>query len=113
MNLRTATKAATSVDLSTAIVRVAQQTIPAVVHIEVTQRQEVASPLLPFEDDPFFQRFFGIPKDMPKKFRRELKGLGTGMIMDSRGHILTNNHVVAGAQKNQGLLANGEQDPAK
>jgi serine protease Do len=112
-DVQTATKAATSVDLSTAIVRVAQQTIPAVVHIEVTQRQEVASPLLPFEDDPFFQRFFGIPKDMPKKFRRELKGLGTGMVMDSQGYILTNYHVVAGATKIQVLLASGEQYPAK
>lgn len=101
------------VELSTAIVRIAQQTIPAVVHIEVTQRQEVANPLLPFDSDPFFRRFFSIPKDMPKKFRRELKGLGTGMIMDSQGRILTNNHVVAGATQIQVLLASGEQYSAK
>jgi serine protease Do len=100
-----------ALDLSTAIVHVAQQAIPAVVHIEVTQRQTVTSPLLPFENDPFFRRFFGIP-DMPKKFKRELKGLGTGMIMDSKGHILTNNHVVAGASQIQVLLASGEQYPA-
>ena len=98
-------------DLSTAIVHVAQQAIPAVVHIGVTQRQTVTGPLLPFENDPFFRRFFGIP-EMPKKFKRELKGLGTGMIMDSKGHILTNNHVVAGATKIQVLLASGEQYPA-
>jgi len=98
-------------DLSTAIVQVAQQTIPAVAHIEVTQAQTVTSPLLPFENDPFFRRFFGAP-DTPRKFKRELKGLGTGMIMDSKGHILTNNHVVAGATKIQVLLASGEQYPA-
>jgi len=69
------------VDLITAIVQVAQQAIPAVVHIEVTQRQTVTSPLLPFENDPFFRRFFGVP-ETPRKFKRELKGLGTGMIMD-------------------------------
>ena len=62
-----------SVDLSTAIIRVAKQNILAVVQIEVTERQEVANPLLPFESDPFFRRFLNIPK-MPKKFKRELKG---------------------------------------
>ena len=102
-----------ALDLTTAIVRVAQQTIPAVAHIEVTERQEVVNPLVPFENDPLFRRFFGIPKDMPKKFKRELKGLGTGMIMDAKGHILTNNHVVGGATKIQVLLASGDQYPAK
>jgi len=37
-----------AVDLATAIETVAKKTIPAVVHIEVTERQEVANPLLPF-----------------------------------------------------------------
>jgi serine protease Do len=96
------------IDLRTAIVQVAQQAIPAVAHIEVTQAQTVTSSQLPFENDPFFRRFFGAP-DTPRKFKRELKGLGTGMIMDSEGHILTNNHVVAGATKIQVLLASGEQ----
>jgi serine protease Do len=100
-------------DLSTAIVEVAKEAIPAVVHIEVTERQEVANPLVPFENNPLFRRFFGIPKDMPKKFKRELKGLGTGMIMDAKGHILTNNHVVGGATKIQVLLASGDQYTAK
>jgi serine protease Do len=107
-----AEKTKAPVDLITAIVQVAQQAIPAVVHIEVTQSQTVTNPLLPFENDPFFQRFFGGP-ETPPKFKRELKGLGTGMIMDSKGHILTNNHVVAGATKIQVLLASGDQYPAK
>ncbi len=51
------------------------------VHIEVTERQEVVNPLLPFGNDPFFRRFFNIPQ-MPRKFKREMKGLGSGMIMD-------------------------------
>lgn len=101
-----------SFDLSTAIVRVAKQNIPAVVHIEVIQRQEVVNPFLPFESDPFFRYFFDVPR-MPRKFRRELKGLGTGMIIDAQGHILTNNHVVGGATKIRVLLSNGERYPAK
>jgi serine protease Do len=99
-------------NLSTAIAQVAKQNIPAVVHIEVTQRQEVANPLLPFENDPFFRYFFSLPR-MPRKFKRELKGLGTGMIMDEQGHILTNNHVVGGATDINVLLADGKTYPAK
>jgi serine protease Do len=113
IDVQAATKSAPSEDLTTAIIRVAQRTIPAVVHIEVTQRQEVANPFLPFENDPFFRYYFGIPKDMPKKFKRELRGLGSGMITDSRGYILTNYHVVAGANNIRVLLANGERYSAK
>jgi len=100
------------VNLGTAVVRVAKQNIPAVVHIEVTERQEMLNPLLPFENDPFFRYFFNVPR-MPRKFKRELKGLGTGMIIDSQGHILTNNHVVGGANEIQVLLADGNRYKAK
>ncbi len=83
------------VDLSTAIIQLAKQNLPAVVYIEVTESREVANPLLPYENDPFFSRFFGNPK-MPKKFKQEVKGLGSGMIIDAQGHILTNYHVAGG-----------------
>ncbi len=102
-----------SFDLSTAIIHVAQKNIPAVVHIQVTDRQEIPNPLLPYEKDPFFRRFFGLPKKMPKKFKRELVALGTGMIIDADGHILTNNHVVSGATKIQVVLSDGTQYIAK
>jgi serine protease Do len=107
-----AEKAGTPIDLSTAIIRVAKQNIPAVVHIEVTERQEVMNPLLPFENDPFFRHFFGTPK-MPRKFKRELKGLGSGMLIDAQGHILTNHHVAGGATKIEVLLSDGRRYPAK
>ncbi len=100
-------------DLSTAIARVAKEALPAVVHIDVTQSQEVSNPFLPFENDPFFHYFFNAPNNMPKKFKRELRGLGSGMIMDAQGHILTNNHVVAGATKIQVFLADGREYPGK
>lgn len=45
------------IDLSRAIVKVAKEAIPAVVHIGVTEKQEVANPFFPFESDPFFRRF--------------------------------------------------------
>ena len=100
------------VDLSTAIIQVAKQNLPAVVYIEVTESREVTSPFLPFENDPFFRRFFGVPK-MPKKFKQEMKGLGSGMIIDPQGHILTNYHVAGGATKIEVALADGSKHPAK
>ncbi len=99
-------------DLSTAIIRVAKDNIPAVVHIEVTRSQEVRRPMTPFEGDPFF-RFFQDPQQTPRKFKREMRGLGTGMITDIQGHILTNNHVVGGASKVQVLLADGSRFEAR
>jgi serine protease Do len=95
-------------NLITAIEQVARQNIPAVVHIEVTERKEVDNPLLPFEKDPFFRRYFNLPKKMPKKFKQEIVGLGSGVIIDTQGHILTNNHLVAGASKIQVVMANGQ-----
>jgi serine protease Do len=103
----------TSVDLSTAVIQVAKKNIPAVVHIQVTERQEIPNPLLPYENDQNFRQFFGIPEKMPKKFERELVALGTGMIIDAKGHILTNNHVVAGAAKILVILSDGTRYPAK
>jgi serine protease Do len=100
-----------AVDLTTAIVRVANQVMPAVVYIEVTQSRTVQNPLPPFENDPFFKRFFGTP-DQPRKFKQEMKGLGSGIIIDAQGHILTNNHVAGGASEMQVTLADGARYPA-
>ena len=95
-----------------AVAQVAHENIPAVVHIDVTQRREIANPMLPFGNEPFFHFFFNGPQ-APQKFRQELRGLGTGMLIDEDGHILTNNHVVAGATEINALLADGTSYPAK
>jgi serine protease Do len=98
-------------DWKSAIAKVAQQNTPAVVHIDVTQRREVSNPMRPFTNDPFFHFFFNGPQ-IPRKFKQELRGLGTGMLIDDQGHILTNNHVVAGATEINVLLADGKTYPA-
>jgi S1-C subfamily serine protease len=41
------------------------------------------------------------------------RGVGTGIILDGRGHILTNNHVITGAQRITVTLSNGESFPAQ
>src|SRR4030042_6960744 len=100
------------VDLTTAIADVATKAMPAVVHIQVTQRVDVPSPVFPFENDPFFRYFFGVPQG-PRSCKREMRGIGTGMTIDSEGHIVTNNHVVSGATKITVKTASGEELEAK
>jgi serine protease Do len=112
VTLRIAPKAKGAVDLSTAIVKVASQTMPAVVYVEVTESREVRNPFAPFQNDPFFKRFFGTPKT-PPKFKQEMKGLGSGMIIDPQGYILTNFHVAGSATKMEVTLADGSRHPAR
>ena len=64
-------------DLSNIYVQIAKKIIPSVVHIEVTAREEVANPFLPFENDPFFRYFFNTPNSS-KKFKRDVKGIRNG-----------------------------------
>jgi serine protease Do len=101
-----------TIDLTTAIADVAEKAMPAVVHIEVTQRVQVPSPVFPFEGDPFFRYFFGTPQ-RPRYDRREMRGIGTGMVIDGEGHLVTNNHVVDGATKITVKMASGEEFEAK
>jgi serine protease Do len=100
-------------DLVTGIMKVAKDCVPAVVHIEVTERSEVPNPLFPYENDPFFRHFFGMPKNIPKKFKQERVGVGSGIIIDAQGHIVTNYHVVGGATKIVVTLSDGTQYEAK
>ena len=111
-SLQTDQSSQLSTALGTAIEQVAEKAIPAVVHIEVKEHQEMANPFYAYKDNPFFRRFFGLPKNMPKKLQRELIGIGTGVIIDAQGHILSNYHVVGGATKIEVTLSDGTQYPA-
>lgn len=99
-------------DLTSAIADAAEKAMPAVVHIEVMQRVPAQGPLFPFESDPFFRYFFGRPQG-PRSYKKELRGIGTGMVLDRQGNILTNHHVVAGATRMNVKLASGEEFEAK
>lgn len=85
-------------DLVTGVEKVAQQIGPAVVSIktERTQHYRAAAPFTgnPFYDD-FFTEFFGGSPEHEEKHA----GLGSGVIIDNRGYILTNEHVVRGAER--------------
>ena len=67
-----------------------ERTLPSVVNISTTA--SVVETVSPLFDDPFFRRFF----DMPRQQReRQQQGLGSGVIIDAdQGYILTNNHVI-------------------
>lgn len=67
---------------------------PAVVNISTVKTVRLRDP---FFDDPFFRRFFGEPFGMPRE--RKQSGLGSGVIVDPSGYILTNNHVIRGADE--------------
>ncbi len=76
---------------------VVSKVAPAVVTIHSQMR--VRQPQqYPFMDDPFFRRFFGerAPSQPPAEQR---SGLGSGVIIDGNGYILTNHHVVDGADQ--------------
>ncbi|MEI6984960.1 MAG: Do family serine endopeptidase [Rhodospirillaceae bacterium] len=67
---------------------------PAVVNIAVKSHTTVRNPLL---EDPFFRQFFNVP-DRPQ--RLEQLSAGSGVIIDAgRGYVVTNNHVVKGADE--------------
>ncbi len=70
-----------------------------------------ADSLREYFGDDFFNRFF----DQPDQQQREQKvtSLGTGVIVDSKGYILTNFHVVSGAERISVKLQNGETYSAK
>src|SRR5688572_19662980 len=71
---------------------------PAVVTIHASRR--VRQPQqFPFIDDPFFRRFFGNPRQQQPPAERQRLGLGSGVIIDGNGYILTNHHVIDGAEE--------------
>jgi Do/DeqQ family serine protease len=84
---------------------------PAVVNISSTSHRRVA--VNPFFSDPFMRQFFGLPAVPPS---RELvqQSLGSGVIVNAaKGYILTNNHVIAGADDIKVTLTNGKSYKAK
>lgn len=65
-----------------------------------------------FAEDPFFRRFFGdsLPRNLPPE---ELRGLGSGFIIDKSGLVLTNAHVVDKADKVTVSLKDGRKFEGK
>jgi serine protease Do len=82
---------------ATVIADVAEKVTPAVVNI--TTRSADPTRALPFEGHPMFREYFG------KKQQREQIGAGSGVLISGDGFIVTNNHVIEGAEEIKVTLA--------
>ncbi|MCS7149765.1 MAG: DegQ family serine endoprotease [Caldimicrobium sp.] len=88
--------------VSQAFSLIAEKSAPSVVYIETERVVTRLQPIHPFDffGDDFFRRFFS-----PPKFRE--RGAGTGFVLTKDGYIVTNNHVIEGAQKITVKLVDG------
>ena len=89
-----------------------QRAVPSVVNVFATKitRQE-PHPLLALIDDPRLKPLFGDQISRPR-YKRE-NSLGSGVIVDDNGYVLTNNHLIKGASEIQVVLGDGRNLPAR
>ncbi len=87
----------------------ARKAMPSVVNIFTSK--EVRSRHAPlFPDNPELRRFFG--DNLPPETHQQLS-LGSGVIVQTDGYILTNDHVIEGAEEIQAVLSDGRTVPAQ
>lgn len=90
---------------------IVKRTAPAVVNVyakRIEKQQE--SGLL---SDPFFRRFFGEDGNFGRPRERVANSLGSGVIVDSTGYIVTNNHVIANGSDIRVVLSDRREFEAK
>ncbi len=87
---------------------IVQRVQPAVVNVYAAKTIQSRNPLL---DDPIFRRFFGIPgNQQPEQMQRSL---GSGVMVDPSGLVVTNNHVIEGADQVKISLADKREFEAE
>jgi len=108
-------KLTTAKSLGHAFVDVAKKVQPAVVNI-TTEKTITMRPWDRFGEDffrgsPFedFFRGFGSPRERGREYKQKQRSGGSGVIVDKEGYILTNNHVVEGAEKVKIRLNDGRE----
>ncbi len=112
---------------TTSFAPIIKKAAPSVVNIFTTKniKDTVDPRMSPFFNDPMFRRFFGggdddegdgsegqMPQGRHPRNRQE-QSLGSGVIVTEDGYILTNSHVVEGADEVKVVLASGKEYPAK
>jgi len=86
---------------------IVQRVTPAVVNVYAAKVVQNHNPLL---DDPIFRRFFGVPGQQPEQMQRSL---GSGVMVDPSGLVVTNNHVIEGADQVKVSLADKREFEAE
>src|SRR5262245_22181802 len=86
---------------------VVQRAAPAVVNVYAAKTVAVRNPLF---DDPIFRRFFGVPGGAGDQVQRSL---GSGVLVDPIGLVVTNNHVIEGADQMRVSLADKREFEAE
>src|SRR5215213_2374868 len=84
---------ASSAEVRLSYAPIVQRVQPAVVNVYAAKMVRDRNPLL---DDPIFRRFFGVPGQQPEQMQRSL---GSGVMVDSSGLVVTNVHVIEGADE--------------
>jgi Do/DeqQ family serine protease len=84
---------ASNAELKLSYAPIVQRVQPAVVNVYAAKVVQDRNPLL---DDPIFRRFFGVPGQQPEQMQRSL---GSGVMVDASGLVVTNNHVIEGADQ--------------
>ncbi len=86
---------------------IVKRVAPAVVNVYAAKVVENRNPLL---DDPIFRRFFGNPGAPREQIQRSL---GSGVVIDPSGFVVTNNHVIEGADQVKVSLADKREFEAE
>ncbi|MBP2434934.1 Do/DeqQ family serine protease [Bradyrhizobium elkanii] len=86
---------------------IVQRVQPAVVNVYAAKTVQNRNPFL---DDPIFRRFFGVPGQQPEQMQRSL---GSGVMVDGSGLVVTNNHVIEGADQVKVSLADKREYEAE
>jgi len=86
---------------------IVQRVAPAVVNVYAARMIAVRNP---FFDDPIFRRFFGMPGGSGEQVQRSL---GSGVLIDPAGLVVTNNHVIEGADQVKVSLADKREFEAE
>jgi serine protease Do len=97
-------------DVQLSFAPVVKAVTPGVVNVYATKTEQGFQS--PFANDPFFSRLFG-GSDMFQSRPQTSQSLGSGVIVDSKGVIVTNSHVVHGADDIRIALSGGRQYPVK
>jgi serine protease Do len=99
--------------ISLSFAPVVKQAAPAVVNIYTKKRVREQAALSPLLNDPFFRQFFGDRLPVGPSRERVQNSLGSGVILRADGLVVTNFHVIKGADEISVVLADRREFDAK